>query len=1013
MNRYKLLNNITGWTVWAIATYVFLSTIEQTASWWDCGEYISTSYKLMVGHEPGAPMFQILARCFSLLAATPADVAKWINTMSGLASSFTILFLFWSITAFGRKLLIKTEADYTLPKIIAILGAGAVGGLAYTFSDSFWFSAVEGEVYAMSSFFTALVFWAMLKWEEAADRPHADRWIILIAFLMGCSIGVHLLNLLTIPALAIIYYFKKFDYSHKGFIYALFVSLLLLIVVQYGVIQRIIWLAAKFEMLFVNGFGMPFWTGVAFYFLAIIALVVYGLKYTKDRNKPEWNTAILCFVFLMVGYSSYIQTVVRSKANTPLDESNPEHVFALLSYLNREQYGDRPLFFGHFYTAKMTGRADGSPIVYQDKTKGEYVTVGYKSVAEYDKKNSGFFPRMYSADKNHVRTYKDVAGIKGDKKPTFGQNMTFFFKYQIGHMYLRYFMWNFAGRQNDIQGHGNLVDGNWISGVSAIDNARLGNQDEIPYIQSTNKARNKFYFIPLILGLIGLVYQFKTNRNDAMVVGLLFLLTGLAIVVYLNQYPYQPRERDYAYAASFYAFSFWIGLAVIALFDWISRKSPQTLAAGLATILGLSAPAIMAKEGWDDHDRSNRFAARDLAADYLESCDKNAIIFTNGDNDTFPLWYAQDVEGIRTDVRVVNLSLLNTDWYINQMRRKAYDSDALPISLTEEQLRGEVRLQLPVYEKFKDARDAKWIIDEFVAKEGSEYTLPTSVGQYHYIPTRKITLQVDTNLVLKNGLVAPELAKEVLPVIEWDLKGTAITRNSLIIIDILAHNAWKRPVYFAITVGKENFMGLEKYFQMDGFAYKIVPVLRKSFDGQQGFMINNKMYDLMMNKFKWGNMKDPKVYQGAETERMCGNYRNLFARLANGLSMEGKKDSAIKVLDKCMEELPGTAIPFNYSAMSVVDAYFRAGNVEKGNKLNRQLFDQYKHDLIYFIHLDKSLAKAKFVDDDPKMAFTVISRLAQLSRAYKQTAEADAMDKEVKEMEGKLMSSPIGRMLGS
>jgi hypothetical protein len=851
----------------------------------------------------------------------------------------------------------------------------------------------------MSSFFTALVFWAMLKWEDAADKPHADRWIILIAFLMGCSIGVHLLNLLTIPALAIIYYFKKFTYSHKGFFYALVASLLLLIVVQYGVIQRIVWLAAKFEMLFVNGFGLPFWTGVVIYFLLLIAAIIYGLDYTKKHKKPEWNTAILSFLFLLIGYSSYAQTVIRSRANTPLDESNPEHVFALLSYLNREQYGDRPLFFGHYYNAKMTGREDGSPIVYQDKTKGEYITVGYKSVAEYDKKNSGFFPRMYSSDKNHIKTYREVAGIRGDKKPNFGQNLTFFFKYQIGHMYLRYFMWNFVGRQNDIQGHGNLVDGNWISGIPFIDNARLGNQDELPYIQSVNKARNKFYFIPLILGLIGLFFHFKNNRNDALVVSLLFLLTGLAIVVYLNQYPYQPRERDYAYAASFYAFAMWIGIGVIAIFDLISKKSPQLVAAVLAIVISLSAPGIMAKEGWNDHDRSNRFAARDLAGNYLLSCDKNAIIFTNGDNDTFPLWYAQDVEGIRTDVRVVNLSLLNTDWYINQMRRKAYDSDALPFKLTEEQLRGEVRLQLPVYEKYSDYRDVKWIIDEFVSKEGSDYTLPTAVGNYHYIPTRKLSLDVDTALVI--------------PKITWELKGSAITRNSLMILDILAHNGWKRPVYFAITVGKENFIGLEKFFQMDGFAYKIVPIIRRSFDGQQGFIINKKTYDLMMNQFKWGNMKDPNVYQGAETDRMAGNYRNLFARLANSLTVEGKKDSALKVLDKCMEEIPPNSIPFNYSAMTLVDAYFRAGNIEKGNKLNRQIFDQYKHDLIFYVHLKKELAKDKFVEDDPKMAFTVISRLAQLSRAYKQEKEANEMDKEVKEMEDKLMNSPLGKLMGS
>ena len=1011
MKEYKLLNNVTGWLVWLLATYVYVSTIEQTASWWDCGEYISTSYKLMVGHEPGAPMFQIIARTFSLIASSPAEVAKWINTMSALASSFTILFLFWSITAFAKKLLVKSENDYSLAKTIAILGSGIVGGLAYTFSDSFWFSAVEGEVYAMSSFFTALVFWAMLKWEDAADKPHADRWIILIAFLMGCSIGVHLLNLLTIPALVIIYYFKKYPFSWYGLFKASLASLGLLVVVQYGIIQRVVWLASKFELVFVNGFGLPFGTGVVIYALVLIGLVIYGLKVTKEKNMPEWNTTLLCFVFLMIGYSSYAQTVIRSKANTPLDESNPEHVFALLSYLNREQYGDRPLFYGQYYNAKLEGREDGAPIYYKDDKKGEYVKVGNKSVAKYDKKNSGFFPRMYSTDKNHIRVYKEVAGIRGDRKPTFSQNLSYFFNYQIGHMYLRYFMWNFAGRQNDIQGHGNITDGNWISGFSFIDDARLGPQDKLPVIQDVNKAKNKFYFIPLILGLIGMVYHYLKNRNDSIVVGLLFILTGLAIVVYLNQYPYQPRERDYAYAASFYAFSIWIGLAVVAMFNWMSSKLNPMVAAVTASLIAISAPGLMAKEGWNDHNRSNRYAARDLAINYLESCDKNAILFTNGDNDTFPLWYAQDVEGVRTDVRVVNLSLLNTDWYINQMRRKAYDSDALPFSLKEDQLRGETRLQLPVYEKFKDYRDVKWIIDEFVAKDGSEYTIPTTVGNYNYIPTKKLALMVDTNRVVSNGIVEKSMAKEVLPVLTWELKGNAITRNSLMILDILAHNEWKRPVYFAITVGRENYIGLEKYFQMDGFAFKLVPVLRKSFDGQLGYINSAKVYDLMMNKFKWGNMKAPEVYHGAETERMCGNYRNLFARLANSLSLEGKKDSALKVLDRCMEEMPANSIPYNYNAMALSDAYFKAGNIEKGKKINQELFDQYKKDLEFYLELKAKLLKK--TDEDPKMALDVLVRLTRLARFYKQNDQADAFERELKVLQDRISNSPLRNFIGS
>jgi hypothetical protein len=715
MKNFRFYNLLTGWIVFLIAVITYLLTVEPTSSFWDCGEFIATAYKLEVGHPPGAPFFMILGRFFTLFAGgNRLAVAATVNFISVLSSAFTILFLFWTITHLVRKIY-GNNKSYNLSELITILGAGALGSLAYTFSDTFWFSAVEAEVYALSSLFTAVVFWAMLKWENIADEPYANRWIILIAFLMGISIGTHLLNLLAIPALVFIYYLRKYKFSVKGFLASIAVSLLILGIILVIVIPGIPYFASRFELLFVNGLNLPYFTGVVFFIALLFGLIIFGIYYTRKKMNAFWNTLLLAFFVVVIGYSSYAVIVIRSSANTPLDESNPETVFSLVSYLNREQYGDRPLFHGAYFNARPESIEDGKPTYYKGDDGYDEVNKDRKYV--YDSAMEGVFPRMWSGQEKHVSEYiywgklkesqlynvktdangKPVVGRMGEmqfdrgapkQKPTFSQNIRFFVKYQVGYMYLRYFMWNFAGRQNDLQGHGELHKGNWISGVNFIDEARLGPQDELPPSIKNNKAYNRYYMLPLLIGLVGMIFHFRRKLDDSWVVALLFILTGLAIVVYLNQYPLQPRERDYAYAGSYYAFSIWIGLGLVAIVEALRKKIKSVVIPIVVVFASLVlVPGIMAMENWDDHDRSGRTSTRAFAMNYLNSCDENAIIFTNGDNDTFPLWYVQEVEGYRTDVRVVNLSYLTADWYIEQMMYKFYDSDPLPLSMNNKQYR--------------------------------------------------------------------------------------------------------------------------------------------------------------------------------------------------------------------------------------------------------------------------------------------------------------------------------------
>ena len=997
---FKKLNNIVGWSVFTIASFVYLSTIEHTVSFWDCGEYIATAYKLEVGHPPGAPLFQLFGRIFSLFAEGgwsaiengTSQVAIAINTLSAFSSSFTILFLFWTITAFGRKIITINDSKNQESKIVAILGSGLVGSLAYTFSDSFWFSAVEGEVYAMSSLFTAVTFWCIMKWEQEADKTDATRWIILIAYLIGLSIGVHLLSLLTIPAMGMIYYFKKYNKSEKfskyGAFKAFVVSMALLGFVQGFIIPSAVSLISSFELFFVNTVGLPFNYGTVIYFITLISLISYGIYYTEKQKKKIWNTAILSLMMLLIGYSSFAILVVRSNANPPIDENNPEDAVGLLSYLKREQYGSWPIVYGHHFNAKLDSRKpylDGNPIYKKDEKKGKYVIIDKRknTIPNYRKSDKLFFPRMWSnTQSRHAAGYKSWAGLKSkDDKPTYAQNLKFFFKYQIGWSYMRYFMWNFAGRQNDYMNMtGNSMYGNWESGISFLDNARLGtpasHKVKTPDYLANNKGKNHYYFLPLILGLIGLIYHFKKNNKDAISVLLFFLFTGVLIIVYLNVVPFQPRERDYAYVGSFYAFSIWIGLGVLAIYEYLNQKMSRNLSAKISTTIALLiAPVIMASENWDDHDRSGRFTALEVAKNYLNSCDKNAILFTNGDNDTFPLWYAQEVEGIRTDVKVVNLSLFNTSWYIDQMKRASYEAGPIPSSLSHDDYRTGTRDYTPIQERFKEHVNVKDVVD-FINSNQAKAKINTSAGLRNYCPTKKLKLKVDREKVKE--FVPDEYHNKIVNEIKWQLKGNGIYKNKLMVLDILANFNWERPIYFAITVGRDNFMGLEKYFQLEGLAYRLVPYSSQSKDGQTGSVNTEKMYERLVKQFQWGGFNNSSLYFDETNTRMVMNFRNNYARLAEALLQKGDTNRCIITLDKCVNEFPSNVVKLSYFAIPIIDIYLKAGEIEKGEKILAEMMDSYLTEYNYL----KAFKANTGVKQDLNLSGQILASLARVLQIH-------------------------------
>lgn len=1010
MDLYNKLNKIVAWIVFAIATMVYLLTIEPTASWWDCGEYIATAYKLQVGHPPGAPLFQMLGRFFSLFAfGDTSKVALMINIMSGLSSSFTILFLFWTITHFGRKIALRNGGEMTPANTYAVIGSAVVGSLAFTFSDSFWFSAVEGEVYAMSSLFTAATFWAILRWEREEDKT-SNRWIILIAYIIGLSIGVHLLNLLAIPAIAYVYYFKKYKPTTRGLIVTGVVSIIILGIIMNGIIPWVVKLSSYIELAFVNGLGLPFNSGTLFYFVVLIAAIVWGLKYTRKHQKVLANTLIICFMFILIGYSSFFMIIIRSNANPPIDENSPEDAISLLAYLGREQYGTWPIAHGQYYNAPTVDVKDGSPLYIKDRKKGKYVITDDRkgTIPVYDPRFTTIFPRMWSNQKpGHTQIYKEYGKIKGrpveitnddgttDVKmvPTFGENLRFFFTYQIGHMYFRYFMWNFSGRQNDIESQGEVENGNWLTGIGWFDEhiLGLGPQDNLPDSMKS-PARNKFYMLPFILGLMGLFFHLNTTKKDMLIVTLLFMMTGFAIIIYLNQYPYQPRERDYAYAGSFYAFAIWIGLGVMAIYDILQKKiNPRFAALGVSAAVMLMVPGIMAKEGWDDHNRSNKYAARDFAINYLNSCEPNAILFTNGDNDTFPLWYAQEVEGVRTDVRVVNFMLASGHWYVHQMMNKAYESEPLPFTLTYDQYQNGINNAVVFYNtNLKDNAELSQVI-EFIASENERTKLTLTSGEkINFSPTKKFRLTIDSADVVAKGVVPEYMQGRIVNRIDWTVKQNYLYKNDLMLLDIIASNNWERPIYFANPSSMSNVLGVEEYCHLEGMVYRFLPVKAEQYIEGVGGVDERKTYDMYMNKCQWGNLKEPGVYVDRESMRNSIIPKQNFMRTARAMVDRGDNEKAIQLMDKCLEEFPDEKIPFDMYMIPFIEVYYDAGAPEKANAISKRVFEIYNQNMEYYYRLDDRLAG--YFEKEYNQTLGVMQQLSMMARANKQNELYEAMD---------------------
>ena len=1064
MKQFRLVDNTLGWLTFLIAAFVYCSTIEPTASFWDCPEFITTGYKLEIGHPPGAPFFMLTANLFSHFASDATQVARMVNTMSALLSATCILFLFWTITHLTRRLLISNWSELSMPKLIAIEASGMVGALIYTFSDTFWFSAVEGEVYAYSSAFTAVVFWLILKWEDQADEPHSDRWLILIMYMTGLSIGVHLLNLLCVPAIVLVYYYRRFpDANLKGSLIALAVSVVILAAVLYGVVPGIITVGGWFELFFVNTLGMPFNTGEIIYLILLVSCVIwavyetqtqkhsltiqnlafllsvgmlgipfYGwgwsafligvvvlavlwflLKYTREKEllitARMKNTMLLCMLMLMIGYSSYALIVIRSSANPPMDQNSPEDIFTLGDYLGREQYGQRPLFYGPAYTSQVALEQDGNyckPVmtkgkpVYQRKEKAttdekdSYFVVRTKD--EYKYAQNMLFPRMYDA--GHAAAYESwMGGVDGSqvpydrcgeqmmvKVPSQLENLRFFLSYQCNFMYWRYFMWNFAGRQNDIQGNGELEHGNWITGFSFIDDARLGDQSMLPTELKENKGHNVFYCMPLILGLLGLFWQaWYTRKRKTVVNGVektveepigiqqfwvvffLFFMTGLAIVIYLNQTPMQPRERDYAYAGSFYAFAIWCGMGVAAIIDWLNRKlkKENLVLAGLVSLVCLVVPVQMASQTWDDHDRSGRYCCRDFGQNYLMTLQEegNPIIFTNGDNDTFPLWYNQDTEGFRTDARVCNLSYLQTDWYIDQMRRQAYDSPSVPITWsrleycagTNEYVQVDPSLKAEVEKLYREnPEEAKQNFGEkpFELKNILERWVRSKNKDLHVIPTDTVYVTIDKEAVRKSGMM---MAADTIPdQMVISLKGkNALYKQDLMMLEMIAQCNWTRPIYVATTVGSENYMNLGDNFVQEGLANRITPFTTNA-PGAKNFD-TEKTYNNVMNKFKFGGVDKAGIYLDETVMRMCYTHRRLLSLLAMNLVQEGKDKQAKAVLAKAEKALPSYNIPHDYQSgsLDLAKAYALTGQPKKAQQIIDNLWKKSTEYMLWYCSL--------------------------------------------------------------
>ena len=983
--NYNKINNLLGWLCAIVATLVYVATAERTASWWDCGEFIASAYKMQIVHQPGAPLFLMIQNIFSNLAmGDKSQIAFWMNIGSAVSSGLTILFLFWSITALGRKVFAgNANTVLTSVQTITVMGAGLVGALAYAFTDTFWYSAVESEVYAMSSLCTAVVFWAILKWEAKADEEGADKWLVLIAYVMGLSIGVHLLNLLVIPAIALVIYFRRTkSATTSGAIKAFFIGVLVLAFVLWGVIQYLIKFAAFSDLFFVNTLGLGFGTGVTFFALLVVGGLIFGIWYSIKKVKPILNIALVSLGFIIFGYSSFAMIVIRAKADPTLNNSDPDNAFAFLSYLNREQYGDDPLFKGKYFDAKPTDVFDAGNVYRKDKDK--YVVSRQKTKYAYD--HETVFPRIYSDRGEHASFYRQFLGLGPDEKPTFADNLKFFFGYQIGQMYGRYFMWNFAGRQNDVQGHGSALEGNWISGIKPIDNAFLGGQNDLSESEKNNPSRNAYFFLPLILGLIGGYWHFGKRQRDAVVVCLLFFFTGLAIVLYLNQTPLQPRERDYAYAGSFYAFSIWIGLGIMAIAEFLSKKINAKTAAIASTAVGvLAGPVLLASQNWDDHDRSEKVLSRDMAQNYLESCAPNAILFSYGDNDTYPLWYLQEVEGIRTDVRVVNLSLLSSDWYMRQMMKKVNDADALPINIDPEKVKDGIRDVIYYYDyKIPGNVDVQDALKVMLSDDPNNMMQTQDGKSVNILPTKNLKLAVDKKVVLDNKVVPAIYQDSIVDSLVFTYPMGYVSRAELSVLSVLVNNNWKRPIYFTTTTPNQYYLGLDKYMISEGFALRVVPVNTGVQNAEEGAVQDtDSVYDKIMNKYKWGNIANAK-YLDPDTYRYITFYvSSIFGETAMNLISEGKTKEAKNVVLKAYESLPKKTYQMSepMSYIVLLDAMYQVGETAKAKEIALRNLNYIKDNMSYYT-ANKQLTDLTS-ERNVRLALVGLQRIKMLGEQYK------------------------------
>ena len=1005
--NYKIWNTILGWFTFTVALITYSLTVEPTLSFWDCGEYIATSANLEVGHPPGAPLFQMLGAFFAMFAVSANKIALMVNFLSVFSSAFTVLFMFWSLTLLLKKL-VGSSKEISTNQNLLILGSSLIASLSFTFTDSFWYNAVEAEVYAMASFLIALLFWLGLRWEQELETPRGNKWLLIISLIIGLSFGVHFMALLTFPAIGFLYFFKKYkNVTVKSFLVANVVIVAILLFIFKLLLPFTLGFFGKTEIFMVNELGLPFNSGTIFAFLFIVAVFYFGLNYTKKKGHVFYNTLILSTLFILIGFSTWLMLPIRANANTPINENKPSDAAEVLAYYNREQYGEQKLFYGPQFSDAYSGLdsvtpyLDDKPNYERDYKSGTYIiTNNFKNAKQNtDDAHKAFLPRMWSNEHNvnymtfgeplefqinpeyahedelvqivtefrrgfasgeiDLKGYDKFLNTYGEylivEKPSFASNMKFMFQYQFGYMYVRYLLWNFVGRQNDNQGKYDDMNGNWITGISFIDELLVGSQKNLTSDMQNNKGRNIYFGLPFILALIGLFYHAKKDVKSFYVLLALFLFTGLALKIYLNERPFEPRERDYALVGSFYVFAMWIAFGVYAIFEWVINYIKPKIALPLVLIACfLASPVLLAKENWDDHDRSNKYTALAMAKAYLDSCEPNAILFTIGDNDTFPLWYMQEIEEYRTDIRIVNTSLFMTDWYIDQMKMKTHDSEPIPSSFTRDQYKGSNR----DYSLFVERTEEPLLLSEilkFVALDDERAKITLDSGnKVNYFPSKKVILPIDKNTIIKNKVVNPKLYDSIVPQIEFTIKDKALYKNRLMMLDIVNENNWKRPIYFTGgSFGEDDYIWMKDYLQLDGMCFKLVPIKTPIEDPnpmQMGYIDSDKMYSIVM-KWDWGNSGNPSIYHDPETRKNSITYRTNLARLMETLINEGKKDKAEKVIDLAMNKMPIAYFEYYSMVDPFAMGYYEVGKKEKARKILSELIVKYQESLTYFSNL--------------------------------------------------------------